>query len=262
MTTRITIVVLVLVGCSRRPDDAAPAKASVAPALSSCDALGQRFCESTPADCEMTKQLSANAELREADCTAAVEQLDAIAKMPADTRGAATQKVLLEVMAKSPKITPEQLAAVEAAAKQKALTTDDASLPTDVTCPGVATRTGGAPPQGDEVWCETADGKRHGPAIKWNARGEPVLHAEYDAGALVEARWSVPPSGEIPQSLFLCPQGQTKREDRQGTLVVLRCITAGGRTTAELGWQNGKTIALLQEDAMGNRFVGYMNQPD
>jgi hypothetical protein len=259
MPTRLLAIAIALVcaGCSRKE---APASAA---APSSCDVLGQKFCEGTPVGCDAAKQMFANAELKEADCADALRKLETAATMPADTRAVAMRIVLLDLMEKSPKITPEQVAAIEAQAHAKALAAaGEGGLPTDVTCPGVATRKGAAPPDGDELWCETADGNRQGPAVKWNARGEPIRRAEYEADAIVQVHWMIPTSGEIPQSLFVCPKGETRKEDTEGTLVVLRCMTAEGRTTAELGWQNGKTISLLEEDAMGNRFAGYMNAPE
>ena len=130
-------------------------------------------------------------------------------------------------------------------------------------CPDTSTRKGTPPPAGDEVWCETEDGTRHGPATAWNAAGEMVRRAEYRNGALASVEYELPASGDLPPALFVCPDGETVVASEDGEHDVRWCDHQGtrGRT---LRWKAGRVVAIevppRPNDPAQNRFVGYSNE--
>jgi hypothetical protein len=270
----ILIAIVALGGCNdctseKRVEERKTDAAVVAPG--SCDALGQKFCEETPVGCDVSKELFARAELKDEDCQEGLEAFAALDQQPPDTRSIAASKILMMVMGKSPAISKDQLEAVEAIARASAMndavaadTPDAQAMLTDVRCPGVSTRKGNQPPEGRQLWCETADGKRHGPAVSWNDEGEVVRSVEYENDAITDVRYFLPASGQLPSELFVCPKGQARTKENFESLVIRQCKDADDVSLLEVIWKDGKVIKI-EDSSMPehpeNRFVGFMEQP-
>lgn len=131
-------------------------------------------------------------------------------------------------------------------------------------CPDTSTRKGTPPPAGNEVWCETEDGTRHGPATTWNVAGETVRRTEYHNGAIGSVKYEMPASRDLPPALFVCPDGETVVASKEGDLDVRWCDDHGTQGTT-LQWRAGRLFAIIvpprPDDPAQNKFVIYSNEP-
>jgi hypothetical protein len=260
---------LVVAGCDRGEKGDAPAVASTpapapsATATAACKSLADAFCERTPITCEAAGSMMVGAQLSDDACNTAREQLVATDALSPDMRGRAQAEVLATLMKTSPVVSPADVDALLAEANASAAA--GAKDPGEAMCPGVATKKGTPPPGGDEVWCEKADGKRHGPASKWNAAGELVRTVEYRHGAIESVEYTKPASGDLPMALFVCPDGEALEEDKYEALDIRFCEKDGQRGAVGF-WKAGKLHEIESTPRTGgpaeNRFVGYMNQPE
>lgn len=215
--------------------------------------------------CEAASTLLDRAQLGEAECAASHEELLAGDMVGPDMRSRVHLEVLAALVKKSPKLQASDLDALLADVEKAARADASIARLDDVTCPGISSMKGNPPPTGTEVWCETKDGKRHGPAVTWNAGGERVRTVEHRHGAIehVEYRW--PESGDLPMALFVCPAGETLVEDKQGELEIRACEKDGQRGTFGR-WKAGTLVDIESPLRPGelpqNRFDGFMNQPE
>jgi hypothetical protein len=241
-----------------KPSAAAPAKPPGRDASSACNELGQGYCERTPVPCDAMKELLARAQLDDDACTRGLEQLLVGDKLGRDLRSAAHLAALEELVRANAVGNKSAIDAAIAEARGAAgKAADEALKPGDIVCPGVATKKGVAPPEGDEVWCEKGDGTRHGDASKWNAKGELVRTTAYAGGKLVEVEYHQPASGELPMSLFVCPEGEKVVADKVGNTDVRSCNNAEGQSGIALFWK-GDRLSSISVTARDGEFPGYM----
>lgn len=122
----------------------------------------------------------------------------------------------------------------------------------DVSCPGVSQARGQMPPNGNERWCERADGRRHGPAQTWNGAGELVRTVEYVDGEAVEVSFRMPASQELAPELFMCPKGAS---EAKGDRSRRACVGANGLAEGPaVSWRDGKVVMI--ESYQGGEAVG------
>lgn len=213
-----------------------------------CVELAQAICERAPVPCEAASSLFARTKPGEKACVDAMKQLVALDASPLDARSQGYVAVLEQVMRSSASIKKEQLAQNIAQARALVLggPKRDAQ-PGDIACPGVSTKKGTL---GDELWCEKADGTRHGLATKWNAKKELVRTSEYRAGKLVAVEYQQPASGELPVELFACADGEqlVQPKDAPAGLDVRGCEKDGKRRVS-LSWTkaDGKLATIEPE---------------
>jgi hypothetical protein len=269
--TRLThalVLLLAVPACNRKPpEDAAKAEPVVAKQAkpepkrvepsAKCAELAQAFCERAPVPCDAAAALFTRARLDDAACSHGKQQLIATDEMPLEVRTTAHVAVLEQIIRSSKIMKKEQLAATIAQARAMALggvKPDATPQPGDITCPGVATRKGTA---GDELWCEKADGKRHGEASKWNAKHELVRTIEYRDGNVVSVAFHYPASSELPAELFVCPEGEQAVETTKRGVVLRSCEKDGTRTIA-VSWTDGKVSEIANAGAADteNRIAG------
>ncbi len=242
---------------------ATPAKPAGRDASSACNELGQGYCERTPVPCDAMKEILTRAQLDDDACTRGLERLLVADKLGRDLRSAAHLAALEELMRASAAVDKSAIEAAIADARGAAAKAgDEAPKPGDIVCPGVAAKKGGAPPEGDEVWCERGDGTRHGDARKWNAKGELVRTTAYASGKLVAVEYHQPASGELPMSLFVCPEGERVVADKVGNSDVRSCEDAKGQPGTALFWNGDRLTNIIVSARDGefpqNRFDGYM----
>ena len=259
---------LAIAGCGReeQTEPAAASKPATPPppaaATGSCAELAQALCERTPLECDAANGLLAHAQLGQDDCTAARDELIATDDLGPDMRGRAQAEVIAKLMKTSPVVKPEHVDALMAESNAKAGAAGDG----DPSCPGIATKKGKRPPDGGEMWCETPQGERHGPSLRWNAEGELVRTIEYRHGVVASVRYTKPASGDMPMALFVCPEGETVKQDQSEGMDIRYCEKDGQRGIVGF-WKDGKLRELdaTTPRAGGppqNRFVGYMEQPE
>ena len=227
-----------------------------------CDAFAQGLCEVADVPCETARALLTAAEVTDADCDEGLALFGVIEDEEPALRMAMANQALIMVLRNSPKLTPEQLEAITGHARAAAMAerspespADLEALYADLPCPGVSTRVGKKPPHGDQVWCATADGTRHGPASKWH-EGKLVRTSEYSHGKLVSVSYMPDRTKRFPGALFICPDTSTRHDiERDGTRE-LQCVDAEGEMTHVLHFEGDRLTHSLEADGLGNRFVG------
>lgn len=247
----------------------APPPSSASPTIESptsaadadpCRALAQLYCENGPVECEKLEQTLREAEVPASACAKAVDELRAMLASLGEAERAILPMVLARylptVMLESPKLNDEQRAELEALASGPSRATEppaDFDIDRlDVTCPGVSQARGEMPPAGFERWCERDDGKRHGPASRWNQNGELVREVVYRDGEPVSVTFRMPESQRLPPELFMCPSGLVERQEDGGGSESRWCETKDGeRSEPEVAWEGDRVVSI----AGGGMFV-------
>ena len=141
--------ILAIAGCGRddKTEPAAAATPATPPpatvATGSCAELAQALCERTPLKCDAANGLLAHAQLGQAECSTARDELIVTDDLGPDMRGRMQAEVIAKLMKTSPVVKPEHVDALMAEANAKSASAGDAD---DLACPGIATKKGKRPP--------------------------------------------------------------------------------------------------------------------